>query len=43
MPATEHSYLERLPEWSHLSWSKQNTEAHVFPYQFEMFSKNMWR
>jgi hypothetical protein len=30
MPAAEHSYLDQLPGWSHISWSKQNTEAHVF-------------
>ena len=33
MPATEHSYLERLPAWSHLSLSQENIEAHVFPFE----------
>lgn len=33
MPATEHSYLERLPAWSSLSLSQENIEAHVFPFE----------
>lgn len=30
MPATEHSLLEHLHGLRNLSWSKENTEAHVF-------------
>jgi hypothetical protein len=34
MPAAEHSYLEHLPSWSNLSLSKENVEAHVFPFRY---------
>jgi len=35
MPAAEHnSYLESLPAWTHFSLSKENIEAHVFPFEY---------
>ena len=41
MPAAEHSsYLEHLPAWSHVSLSKENVEAHVFPFEYRIL-KNM--
>lgn len=36
MTAAEHSYLEHLPSWSNLSLSKENVEAHVFPFDLNI-------
>ena len=41
MPAAEHSYLPSLPAWTHFSLSKENIEAHVFPFEYVL--ENVWR